>query len=172
MNAIVTLIPFILTRTIIFRLTNPAAYKRAQEFVPLEEGQKIYYILHQVCQLLLLVVPIFYQIAFDDIFHILGIVFYIGGLLMVRLAILSFTETNQPRLFREGIYRISRHPMYVGYYLLYLGIGLWMHSIIYLIILFVFAGATHQIILAEEKWCIKEFGDSYLNYMKRVHRYI
>ncbi len=32
--------------------------------------------------------------------------------------------------------------------------------------------SAHWIILAEERWCIRKFGDRYREYMKRVRRYI
>ena len=34
-----------------------------------------------------------------------------------------------------------------------------------------FQGSAHWIILAEERWCLKNFGESYRQYMRRVHRY-
>lgn len=32
--------------------------------------------------------------------------------------------------------------------------------------------SAHWIILAEERWCIKKFGEEYKNYMNKVRRYI
>jgi protein-S-isoprenylcysteine O-methyltransferase Ste14 len=36
----------------------------------------------------------------------------------------------------------------------------------------VFQISSHWIILSEERWCVKQFGDEYIDYMKRVRRYI
>ena len=36
----------------------------------------------------------------------------------------------------------------------------------------VFQLAGHRIILAEERWCIRKFGNAYVQYMKNVRRYL
>ena len=36
----------------------------------------------------------------------------------------------------------------------------------------VFQIAGHRIILAEERWCIRKFGNAYVQYMKNVRRYL
>lgn len=36
----------------------------------------------------------------------------------------------------------------------------------------VFRIVGHRIILAEERWCIRKFGNAYVQYMKNVRRYL
>lgn len=62
--------------------------------------------------------------------------------------------------------------MYVGYFIFYLGIGFLMASYVYLILLTIFQICAHQIILAEEKWCLEMFGVPYEDYMKKVRHYL
>ncbi|WP_429084978.1 methyltransferase family protein [Brassicibacter mesophilus] len=45
-------------------------------------------------------------------------------------------------------------------------------SFVLFISLIIFQLAVHWIILYEERWCIKEFGNDYKRYMKKVRRYI
>ena len=71
-----------------------------------------------------------------------------------------------------GVYRVSRNPMYLGFYLVTLAslvsvphpvnigcglVGIYVH---------------HRIILAEEYFLLKEYGASYEAYSRRVRRYI
>lgn len=65
-----------------------------------------------------------------------------------------------------------RNPMYVSFFLYFLGCSLITNSWILFIVLIIFQISVHYLILSEERWCIKEFGLEYVNYMKRVRRYI
>ena len=71
-----------------------------------------------------------------------------------------------------GLYRVSRNPMYLGFYLVTLAslvsvphpanigcglVGIYVH---------------HRIVLAEERVLLKEYGASYEAYRRRVRRYL
>lgn len=62
--------------------------------------------------------------------------------------------------------------MYVAYFIYFLGCGLLINSLAYFIVLIVFQISVHWIILSEERWCMKEFGEEYKEYMNKVGRYI
>lgn len=75
------------------------------------------------------------------------------------------------RLVEQGIYRIVRHPQYLGYALLVLGfaavtphwavIGLALGSAVFF----------YLQALQEEAFCIDRFGDAYRDYARRVPRF-
>ena len=75
-------------------------------------------------------------------------------------------------LVDTGIYRFTRNPMYVAYFVYFLGCVILTHSLILFLILMVFQISAHWIILSEERWCIRQFGDEYIKYMNKVRRYI
>ncbi|MBH1942571.1 isoprenylcysteine carboxylmethyltransferase family protein [Mobilitalea sibirica] len=81
-------------------------------------------------------------------------------------------KPNSNRININGLYRISRNPMYLAYFIYLLGCVILSNSLVLLILLIAFQVSTHWIILSEERWCILEFGDEYKDYMKRVRRYI
>lgn len=75
-------------------------------------------------------------------------------------------------LMTDGPYRFTRNPMLVGMYAYHIGIMLWLGSLIPLAIF-----AVEDIFLtfqvrAEEKRLESDFGDEYLEYKKRVPRYL
>ena len=172
MNAAIALIPFVLIRVFLFRLLDKNRYNKAQKFAPLEKNKQGYYIIYQFCQLLLFILPFFNRLQLSNGLEYLGIFFYVVGLVIIGQSIYSFAQTKSETFSQNGIYRFSRHPMYVGYFIFYLGIGFLMASYVYLILLTIFQICAHQIILAEEKWCLETFGVSYENYMKKVRRYL
>jgi protein-S-isoprenylcysteine O-methyltransferase Ste14 len=117
------------------------------------------------------VYPFFLKIntAAPLFYFVLGI--YALGVVLYFLAVFSFVRPEAGGLNTAGLYRFSRNPMYVGYFFYFLGLALLTQSPILLAILVLFQISTHWIILAEEQWCIREFGEDYISYMKKVRRY-
>ena len=75
-------------------------------------------------------------------------------------------------LMTDGPYRLSRNPMLVGVYVYDIGVLLWLHSWWPLA---VFAAEVVLLTLqvrSEEKRLEADFGEEYLEYKKRVHRYL
>lgn len=62
--------------------------------------------------------------------------------------------------------------MYAAYFIFFLGTVLLTQLRILLAFVRVFQTVAHGIILAEERWCVRTFGEAYLVYMKRVRRYL
>lgn len=71
-----------------------------------------------------------------------------------------------------GLYRLSRNPMYVAYFICFLGMALLTRSVLFLGLVAVFQISAHWVILAEERWCLEQFGERYRRYMGKVRRYI
>lgn len=122
----------------------------------------------------------------DSVFHITlirltGILFFIAALVFLAASLRTFFKTRNTvvliksatSLQTNGIYGVSRNPMYVGLLFIYLGltcfIGSWWHLI--LVPLLVFILQTY-IIKKEEQYLIRAFGDQFLGYKKRVRRWL
>jgi protein-S-isoprenylcysteine O-methyltransferase Ste14 len=76
-------------------------------------------------------------------------------------------------LITSGPFSLSRNPMYVGWTIMYLGIGLTANSVWILVLLPLVAALTHFVdVLKEERFLEKEFGDEYAQYKERVRRYL
>ncbi len=71
----------------------------------------------------------------------------------------------------EGPYRVSRNPMWVGLFLVFIGAAIATAVGLHILLVFGVAVAYHNQILAEEEVCIKGFGETYEAYMDRVPRY-
>jgi len=85
------------------------------------------------------------------------------------------TNTTKPTLaiVENGPYRFSRNPMYLSYVIGYLGLGLLANSWPMLLLTFLFVYLiTHAIILPEEAYLEKRFGEEYLEYKSSRRRWI
>jgi len=73
------------------------------------------------------------------------------------------------KLVTVGPYRYCRNPMVFGAFSLYLSIVFYLNSIIGLVCLIVFLGLLIILVkLSEEKRLLKDFGDEYTEYKKKV----
>jgi protein-S-isoprenylcysteine O-methyltransferase Ste14 len=72
-----------------------------------------------------------------------------------------------------GPYRYVRNPMYVGAILALLGGGLIVRSVSVLLLAVVFWTLAHLLVLLNEEPSLeRRFGESYLRYKQRVHRWL
>lgn len=77
------------------------------------------------------------------------------------------------KLKKDGIYRFIRHPSYLGSIISFIGFGISLNNVISLLIisLMVIVAMLNRIRI-EEKLLQKQFGDEYIDYMKRTYRLI
>jgi len=99
------------------------------------------------------------------------IVIFALGLTGFVIALFNFKNSPLDRLVTGGLYRISRHPQQLMFYISFLGICIATCSWLALFIQIISSLFLHSRILAEEKACLERYGDSYRDYMKRVPRY-
>jgi protein-S-isoprenylcysteine O-methyltransferase Ste14 len=76
-------------------------------------------------------------------------------------------------LITTGVFRITRHPMYLGMILILFGIALLMGSLSTFFVIPVFAFLMdHNFVKVEEKMLAEKFGEDWVKYKSRVRRWI
>jgi protein-S-isoprenylcysteine O-methyltransferase Ste14 len=82
------------------------------------------------------------------------------------------TPKEDTSLKTDGLFRVSRNPMYVGVYATIVAASLYtLHPVVILLGAFVVA-VHHAIVIAEEKTMHKVFAREYSEYCSRVRRYV
>jgi protein-S-isoprenylcysteine O-methyltransferase Ste14 len=113
--------------------------------------------------------------------RIAGILLAVCGLGIILTAHLKMkkAQTNiEPwkpttAILDDGIYSISRNPIYVAMALIYTGVAFLFNSFWFLPPLVLVLLAIHYgVILREEKYLEGKFGVEYLNYKNRVRRWV
>lgn len=172
MNGFLLLIPFILIRFGLLSLLNKEGLKRAALFAPLIGKEKAAYWIYQISNILIFVNLFFHKVKTESHLFYLGLATYGLGILLCFVSVLNFAKPAKNGINLKWLYRVSRNPMYVAYFVYFLGCVLLTQSLLLLAILIIFQISEHWIIKSEERWCIKKFGEEYANYMKEVRRYI
>jgi len=123
-------------------------------------------------------VPFLIQDNTPDIQKLLAAIFLIPANLIIVPAYLSMglitnigLPTGKHELQTDGIYKISRNPMYASFFFLNTATFLFLPSILLLVVMIYGMVVHHFIILGEEKYLEGEFGDEYREYKRRVARY-
>ena len=173
MNGFLLLIPFLLIRFGVLSHLDRAAVKRAAFFAPMAGKEIAAYWIYQLSNAAIFIVLFFLKVPIDFSWQFWwGTLFYLLGLVLCTASVIDFAAPSGEGLNQNGLYRFSRNPMYLSYFLLFMGCALLTHSVLLGGIDIIFQLSSHWIILSEERWCIGRFGDAYRQYMKRVRRYI
>jgi protein-S-isoprenylcysteine O-methyltransferase Ste14 len=116
-------------------------------------------------------VPAFIQ-WISLIFWVWGFMLLLSGRLGLSNSFRLGTPKEGTRLIVGGLYRFSRNPMYLGVYATVIASGLYtLNPLVIMLAAFVVA-IHHKIVLAEEGYMLKVFGQEYLDCCRRVRRYI
>jgi len=106
--------------------------------------------------------------------------FYVGlpltltGLIGSIAVLVSWANTPPGQPVTRGIYRYSRHPMYVTGVLVFLGVSIISASWVFLLITVIFGvGVTRPyFVKVEEAQCLGHYGATYREYLNRTPRWI
>jgi protein-S-isoprenylcysteine O-methyltransferase Ste14 len=172
MNAFWLLIPLLAVRFGLAVLLDKTALKRAAFFPPLIGKEKAAYYVYQISNLFLFGYLFFLTIRTGGPLFITGLAVYGLGIVVCAASVYGFAKPNPDGINLAGIYRFTRNPMYIGYFVYFLGCALLTRSILLFAALALFQTATHWIILSEERWCKREFGEAYVRYTEQVRRYL
>jgi protein-S-isoprenylcysteine O-methyltransferase Ste14 len=111
----------------------------------------------------------------------LGLVALLPGVALAAASVITMlrgkgtlnTNAASSQLVTTGVYRISRNPMYVSNALIYGGLASLfsvMWALIFLPLLIIFTQVA--VILPEERFLTRHFGDQYRAYQARVRRWL
>jgi protein-S-isoprenylcysteine O-methyltransferase Ste14 len=110
----------------------------------------------------------------------IGVLFCAAGLLLLLWSLISFgksfrvgIDTEHPdKLITSGVFAFSRNPIYVAFAMILIGQFLIFPNWILLVYLCAGVWLFHRQVLREEDYLKKHYGREYLEYCKRVRRYL
>lgn len=138
-------------------------------FPPVRGLEKLALKTYFITNTFLIFSPIMAAIQLNTSFAIFGLAIYSFGIIVMTFSLVNFSRTA--KIKRSGIYRFSRNPMCIGYFLVYIGMALLIASWLHLFLTVIYQIAVHGLILSEERWCLEKFGEEYQDYLENVPRY-
>jgi protein-S-isoprenylcysteine O-methyltransferase Ste14 len=129
-----------------------------------------------ILSMVILIVAFIYSIILplqlNTLWFYLGVLIFLFGLIIDTTALFTFREAKPDGPFTTGPYRYSRHPVYVGFFLMYVSISLMSISWIFLVFTIIFGVHLLLVAPAEERFCLKTYDKEYQEYMERTPRWI
>jgi protein-S-isoprenylcysteine O-methyltransferase Ste14 len=104
--------------------------------------------------------------------------FYIGlpicllGLILYTIVMVNWITSSPDEPITKGIYRYSRHPMYLTPFLIFIGVGIASASWVFLLCSFAFIILPPFFVKPEECFLLEKYSDSYRDYMNRTPRWV
>lgn len=130
-----------------------------------------FFIFTKFIMLIFFIVSIFIPLQLQSIFLWIGTGIFYMGYIFYLLCWISILKNKNGTLMKLGLYRVSRHPVYVSSLFIFIGAGLASRS-------YVISGLSLAVgilnlsnAFKEEKICLEVFGDEYKEYMSKTPRW-
>jgi protein-S-isoprenylcysteine O-methyltransferase Ste14 len=101
-----------------------------------------------------------------------GLLIFLFGVVFTIVTILNFATSPKDKVITQGLYGVSRNPMYIGMLLMYIGLGIACASWLYLLLTLVLVILLNANLSAEERYCLYVYGAAYREYLERTPRWI
>jgi protein-S-isoprenylcysteine O-methyltransferase Ste14 len=112
--------------------------------------------------------------SFGILIFIIGSIIRWQAIIQLKKAFTVNVVINQEHQLRtDGLYRLSRHPSYLGLLLIMSGLSIGMNSLLsFIIVTIPFSAALLYRISVEERILKEEFGATYTDYIKKTKKII
>jgi protein-S-isoprenylcysteine O-methyltransferase Ste14 len=125
-----------------------------------------------IIYLLSIIYSIFVPLKLGTVWFYAGLPIYLLGLISYVMVWVGFATTPPDKLVTRGIYRYSRNPMQLSQAVIFLGVGIATASWVFLLLAASYIVMPLLWVAAEERHCLKYYGDAYREYMNRTPRWL
>ncbi len=130
-----------------------------------------------ICASKLILIPaliysIFLPLKLGTMWFYIGLPVTLVGIIAGAVVLVNWAKTPSDKPVTEGLYRYSRHPMYVSEFVFFLGLGIATASWLFLLIGVFFTVVSIASAKEEEKITLEKYGDAYHKYINRTPKWI
>jgi len=143
-----------------------------EEFNALSRNNKALFYSSKYIIFIAAIYSIFLPLKLGTIWFYVGVPITLLGLAGMIVVMVNWANTPPDEPIIKGFYRYSRHPMYMTYFLVFLGISIATASWFFVLFLIIFIIGAVAFADFEEKGCLEQYGDAYREYMDRTSRWI
>jgi len=160
------LIPAILTSV------KKGLFRKTESITNLSRREKRVFVLSKVVLVLTFLYSIFLPLRIGTLWFYIGLPISLLGIAMYIIVSVNIANTPADRPATKGLYRYSRHPMYIASIPALVGAGIASASwlFLFLSVLFVLTHLMNGIF--EERLCLEAYGSDYQEYLDRTPRWV
>jgi protein-S-isoprenylcysteine O-methyltransferase Ste14 len=101
-----------------------------------------------------------------------GLAIFLTGLAVLTVATFNFAKTPMDVPITRGIYRYSRHPLYLASLFLYFSVSIASASWIFLLVFVSQSVSIRIAAIEEERFCLEKYGEAYREYIAKTPRWL
>lgn len=171
-NAWILVLPLIANLTLQARVAGVRERGGKGTLDSLSKKERRLLAIYQVSISASFVYSVFLPLKLGTAWFYVGVCIYLAGIFVSAKAISDFTTTPKDTLVTKGVYRVSRNPMYVGWSLMYIAMGIATTSWSFLLLTMLLIILQDILLVTEERWCLEKYGSAYQEYMNRTPKWI
>ncbi len=122
-------------------------------------------------QVAVIIISFFTPLKLGTAWFFIGCILFGIAMVGFMASFYAYAATPKSETVTHGIYRLSRNPMYFFFDVGMLAACVASASLWLLLVTFPFIIVTHWVILGEERYCEKTYGNPYLTYKAKTPRY-
>jgi protein-S-isoprenylcysteine O-methyltransferase Ste14 len=147
--------------------------KRLSKLAPFQKTKKILALsTHVVIMPIVFIYSIFLPLKMDALWLYVGLPIFALALVISVAALFNIGSAPADEPVSGGVYRISRHPMYLSGFLMCISIAISCASWIVLLCAVLWLVFWQIVVPSEERFLIERYGSLYREYMNRTPRWI
>jgi protein-S-isoprenylcysteine O-methyltransferase Ste14 len=157
---------------LIFRYDIKGMFRKGAASPSYNKSEKIINNLGMVTWFILVIYSVFLPLPIGTPLFYTGLALFLLGLVIFEIAGIPWATTPLDEPITSGLYRYSRHPIYIAVFLQFIGIGIASASGLFLLLVVIHIILSIPLIPPEERFCCERYGEAYRDYMNRTPRWI
>ncbi len=170
-NAWILMLPLLLPPPILTSIKK-GIFRKTESNALLSKTEKRIFIFSKLVMLSAFVYSVFLPLELGTLWFYVGLPIYLLGLVMYAVVTINIVSSPVDQPITRGLYRYSRHPMYVASFPVLVGAAAASASWLFLLLSILFTVSHFINGIAEERLCLEAYGGSYREYVSRTPRWI
>ena len=125
-----------------------------------------------VIWLIATIYSIFLPLQLGTMWFYSGLGVFLAGLIILIVATLNFAKAPHDKPITDGLYRYSRHPMYLAMFLIYIGTSVASTSWLFFLLAIAAVVLVRPEAILEERYCLEKYGKAYREYVNKTPRWV
>jgi protein-S-isoprenylcysteine O-methyltransferase Ste14 len=147
-------------------------FKKTEATAKLSKAEKKVFAFSKIVLMLTFLYSIFLPLKLGTAWFYVGLPISLLGIALYIIVSVNISNTPVNEPVTTGLYRYSRHPMYMFGFLAPLGAGIASASWLFLLLSILLIITHFMNGIPEERLCLDAYGDAYREYMDRTPRWI
>ncbi len=171
-NAWIPLFTFNIFTYLYSYILDKKGFKRGGDSSWVEKKDKPLLIFSSIMFFATLLVSIWIPLRTGTIFFYVGLGLFASLMFLSVIVSKDYVTAAKDKLITQGLYKFSRNPIYLVTHIMHVSIIFMTLSWILILLFIVQVLCVHFMILVEERYLEKEYGNDYIKYKQEVPRYI